>query len=99
MPVISGNIASTYTSTAYNIPALIKSFSLANKTGGTITVTVGIVYGSTFDILYNNTLAASGSADCGYVYTGREILLPALNRLFIAVSGSCDFYFTILPYK
>lgn len=95
MPVISGNIASTYTGVAYNIPAKIISFSLANKTLGGITVTVGIVYGSTFDVLYNNALTASGSSGCGYVYTGRPIILPANNRIFVSVSGSCDFYFSI----
>lgn len=95
MPVISGNTASTYTSVAYNIPAIIKSFSLANKTGGAITATIGVVYGSTFDILFNDALTAGQS----YVYSGKDILLPALNRIFISVSGSTDFYITILPYK
>lgn len=98
MPVQSGSVSSTKTLASFNIPSKIISFSLANKTGGAITVTVGIIYGSTFDILYNNALTASGSAGCGYVYVGPPILLPALNAVFLSVSGSTDFYFSILPY-
>jgi hypothetical protein len=67
---------------------------LANKTGAPITVTVGIVYGSTFDVLFNEPLAAAGK----YIYTGGEILLPPLNQIYVSVSGSTDFYFTIKPY-
>lgn len=95
MPQIAGNTAGTYTSVSYNIPSIIKSFSLANKTGGDVNITVGIIYGSTFDILYNNTLATKTS----YVYSGKEILLPPHNAIYISVSGGTDFYFSIFPYK
>lgn len=91
MPVFSGNTAATKTSASYDIPAKIISFSLVNKTGGAVTVTVGIVYGSTFDVLYNEPLAAAGK----YIYNGGNILLPAYNQIFISVSGSTDFYFSI----
>lgn len=91
MPVWSGNTATNKTSPAYNIPAKIISFSVVNKSGGTITVTVGIVYGSTFDVLYNKSLA-SGTE---YVYSGGDIILPAHNQIYISVSASTDFYFSI----
>lgn len=95
MPVQSGNTAATRTLASFNINSKIISFSLANKTGGAITATVGIVYGSTFDILYNSPLAAAGSSGSSYVYSGKPIILPALNAIFISVSGSADFYFSI----
>jgi hypothetical protein len=91
MPVFSGNTATNKTSAAYNIPAKIISFSLVNKTGGAITAIVGIVYGSTFDVLYNEPLAAAGK----YIYNGGEMILPAYNQIYISVSGSTDFYFSI----
>jgi hypothetical protein len=83
-------------SQAYNIPSIIKSFSLVNKSGGGITVIVGIIYGSTFDILYNKALTTATE----FIYTGGDILLPAHNQIYISASGGvCDFYFTIAPYK
>lgn len=95
MPVWSGNTPTNKTSDAYNIPAKIISFSLANKTGGSITARVGILYGSTFDILYNMPLAAAGSAGSGYVYDGEPIILPAYNQIYVSFSGLCDFRFSI----
>lgn len=97
MPIFSGSCNSNNISQAYNIPSIIKSFSLVNKTSGGITVVVGIKYGSTFDILYNKALA-SGTE---FIYSGKDILLPSLNQIFISVSGGgvVDFYFTILPYQ
>lgn len=95
MPVFSGVCVSSNLSQAYNIPSIIKSFSLVNKTGGGVTVTVGIIYGSTFDILYNKALATATE----FIYIGKEILLPANNRIYISASGATDFYFSILPYR
>ena len=98
MPVQSGNVSGSRTLAAFNIPSKIVSFSLANKTGGAITARVGIIYGSTFDVLYNVPLAAAGSSGCSYIYAGEPILLPANNAIFLTFSGLCDYYFTILPY-
>jgi hypothetical protein len=97
MPVFSGSCTTNNTSAAYNITMVIKSFSLANKTGGSVNVTVGIKYGSTFDILYNHPLTASGSSGCDYSWSGGDILLPPYNQIFISVSGVTDFYFSIDP--
>lgn len=94
MPNFSGVCGSSELSQAYNIPSLIRSFSLANKTGGSVTVTVGLIYGSTFDILYNKSLNSATE----FIYTGNDILLPANNRIFIASSGNVDFIFSIFPY-
>ena len=95
MPVLSGNTATNVTGTAYNIPTTIVGFTLANKTGGGITVSIGILYGSTIYFLYTHPLAAAGAADSEYVYLGNEILVPANYQIYISVSGSCDYYVTI----
>lgn len=94
MPNFSGVCVASNLSEAYPIPSLIRSFSLVNKTGGGVTVTVGLIYGSTFDILFNEPLAAAGK----FIYSGNDILLPANNRIYIAASGATDFLFSIFPY-
>ena len=97
MPAFSGNCTSNNTSQFYTIPMKIVSFSLTNKTGGAGNATVGIIFGSTFDILYNRPLAAAGSSGCEYIYPGWPITLPPNNRIFISASVSTDFYFSIEP--
>ncbi len=92
MPVFSGNITSNATSTAYPSPTKIVSFSLANKTGGNVDVSVGIFYGSSIAyILYQKQVVTKDS----YIYLGEEILVPANYQIYIAVSGSTDYYFTL----
>lgn len=91
MPVFGGTTATNATSTAYNIPTTIVGFSLANKTGGAITVSIGVLYGSTFYFLFNHSLGAGVE----YVYEGNEILVEANRQIYIAASGSCDYYVTI----
>jgi len=90
--VFKGTTATTATSTASAIPGDIISFSLANKTGGAITARVGILYGSTFYILYDKSIATADS----YIYTGEPIRLEANHQVYISVSGSCDYYMTIM---
>lgn len=91
MPVFEGNTATSATSTANNITSVIVSFSLANKTGGGITASVGVLYGSTIFILYNKSISTGDS----YIYSGKEISVPAEYQIYVSVSGSCDYYFSI----
>lgn len=93
MPTWMSSTATNATSTAYTIPFKIVSFSLANKTGGSITATVGILYGSTFDVLYSKSITTGDS----YIYGLSYILLPANNQIYVAASGACDFIFTLEP--
>lgn len=87
MSVFKGNTATTATDTAKTIPASIVSFSLANKTGGAITASLGMLYGSTFFILYNKSIATGDS----YIYSGNPVTLPIGYQVFISASGSCDY--------
>jgi hypothetical protein len=75
------------------------SFTITNKTAGTAKVTIGIKYGSTFDIVYQKPLAAAGSSGCEYVYPGQPIILPPNNQIFISVDANTDFYFSIKEEK
>lgn len=86
-----GNTASTATGIAYKNPAYIVSFSLANKTGGSITASVGLLQGSTFYIIYNKSINTADS----YIYSGEQILVPIGYQIFVSVSGSCDYIFNI----
>lgn len=95
--VFDGTTASNATSIASGNATDIVSFTISNKTGGAVTVRVGIFYGSAIVyILYNEPLAAAGSAGCNYVYLGEKIRVLPGYQIFVNVSGTCDFYFTIL---
>lgn len=91
MPIFFGNTNASVTSTAYDIVSTIVSFTLANKTGGSITASVGVLYGSTFYFLYNKSISTGDS----YIYLGAPIDIPATYQIYVSVSGSCDYYFTI----
>lgn len=91
MPLIAGNTSTSFTSGAYENSVFITGFSLANKSGGSMTVSIGILYGSTFYVLYNHSLSAGES----YVYSGNEILIPVGHTIYISSSASCDYVITI----
>jgi hypothetical protein len=93
MPTFNGNsTVSTAISTAYPSPTRLVSFSLANKTGGAGTMTVGIFYGSTIThLFFGKALAANDT----YVYNGEPILVPANYQIYVNCSVSTDYYFTI----
>lgn len=94
MPAFQGNTSTNAISTAYNIAKKVTSFSLANKTGGSITVSIGVLYGSTIYWLYNYSLSTAQS----YIYAGEPIILEAERQVYISVSGSTDYYVTIDDY-
>lgn len=92
MSVFSGNTSSNLVSQTWDIPAYITFCSLVNTSGGNITVDVAIVYGSTFVyILKNHSIT---SADPQYNLADK-IKILAGRKLYVASSGSCDYYFVI----
>jgi hypothetical protein len=92
MPVFSGSTSTSALSTAYNIPATIKSFSITNKSGGAVTVNVSVLYGSTniWVTELNKSLAAGEILE-----DSKEIKLLAGRQIYVLVSGQCDYYFSI----
>lgn len=94
MSVFSGNTTTSATSTAYEIPAKIVSYSLVNKSGGAVLVNVSVLYGST-NIWLPPSLNKSLAAGEAYVYGGEAITLLAGRTIYITVDGSLDYYFSI----
>lgn len=92
MPAFFGNTSGIVSSTAYNLPTKITAFSLVNKSGGGITVNVGIISGSAIFIIPLNKALAAGEA---YIYSGDAINVLAGYSIYVSVSGSTDYYFTI----
>lgn len=93
MPVFSGNTSGSILQVVANIPSEIISYSLVNKTGGAITVTVYIVETGVIQLAvspYQVSLLA-GEA---YV-SDTKILVMADRSIHIVTSGSCDYYFSI----
>lgn len=92
MPVLQGNTTGSIAGIPYNIPSEIKSFSLTNKSGGSITVTVSIASNNTgtrVDIcsVSINTLET-------YI-NNTPILMLSEYTIYLVTSGSVDYYFSI----
>lgn len=96
MPVFSGNTSSSATSTAYDNPVLIKSFSVTNKTASGVTVSVSILYGSTNTMItpLNITVAPNEIFE-----DSKGILVLPGRQIYVLVSGDCDYYFTLIDFK
>lgn len=92
MSVFKGSTSSSVNSTAADIASQIIGFSIANKSGGSVTASVGIFYGSSITyILYSKTVLNNDV----YVYDGGDIIVPSNHQIYVNVSGSCDYYFSI----
>lgn len=90
MPTFEGNTSTSAVSTAKNIPATIISFSLVNKTNGTITVSVSLLFGSSNIYIYSGTIAANAT----YTDSTKRIL-PTGDVLYVLTTGSLDYFFSI----
>lgn len=91
MPVFKGTTSTSAVSTAYDISAEIKSFSIVHKGGGSAAnINVSILFGST------NTYIYSGSLASGATYTDDVMrLLPAGYMIYVLSDHEVDYYFTI----
>lgn len=93
MPVFQGNTTGSIKSSALNVPSTIKSFSLTNKSGGAITVSV---YIATSDSTNRAIIPVSVPLAAGEAYisdTERKVL--SNYYILIVTSGSLDYYFSI----
>jgi len=93
MPVLKGNTSGSINLVGYNIPSTIESFSIVNKSGSSVTVTVYISDGDGNDVAIT-ALNYSLSAGQAYVRKNPIQVLPN-NYIYIVTSGSIDYYFTI----
>lgn len=89
--VISGNTSGSIASIGLNIPATIASWSLVNKTGGSITASVVIIPEDASPVyVWSGSIAANATQD-----SDKPINLPTMWRVLIVVSGSTDYFFSL----
>lgn len=91
MPVFIGNTSGSIASIAYNIPGKIVSYSLTNKTGGTITASIVVIPDGGSPVYAWSGSIATVSSQVSSV----PIKLLIGYQILVIVSGSCDYYFNI----
>jgi len=86
-----GNVTGTVTSQQFNLPMVIKSFLLVNKSGGSNTVNVKVINDGSINIVPNNlTLAAGDMVDSDH-----ELIMYQLLQIEVTSTGSLDYYFVL----
>jgi hypothetical protein len=91
MPVFKGSVSGSILQVALNIPCEVLSYSLVNKTGGSVTATVYVRDADGLDIqIDRQTLAANAT----YI-SGVKIKLLGFCSIYLVVSGQVDYYFSI----
>jgi hypothetical protein len=91
MPIISGTTTGSIATVAYDIPCTIKSWSLSNTDGGSITVSITIVVSNGNDVVVYQGSIAHGETKSSDV----PIILESGFYFIITTSASCDYYFSI----
>ncbi len=91
MPVILGNTTGSIRSIALNIPSTIVSHSLTNRTGGGITVSLGVFTPIGAEIYFWSGSIAAGATQISDIH----IKIMDGYQVLLIVSGSCDYYFNI----
>ena len=91
MPIFKGTTTGSIASSALQIPSTVKSWSLANTDGGSITVTVKIVNGVSGDVVVFQDSIANGHS----VLSNIPITILTGYYIIITASASCDYYFSI----
>jgi hypothetical protein len=95
--VFKGNTSTDAISEEVNLPLRLSAFSLVNRSGGAITANIGVVQGSTL-ILFAPLDSALGAGEA-YIYSGKPITIEPDWRIYVSVSGSCDYYCTLESLK
>lgn len=92
----TGNTTGTVTSSPKNLPTVLESFSITNKTTGNVTVNVYKIRGSGVYCIMPNNLSLGVSE----MYEGtRPIVMLATEQVKIQASGSVDYDFTFSNMK
>ena len=91
--VLQGTATGSIIGIPVNIPSTLKSYSLSNNTGGALTATVSIIeFGTNNKVIIDTVSIAANSSHIGS-YT--EVQILSGYTIYLAVSGSIDYYFTI----
>lgn len=98
MPTLSGNISGSIKSTALNISCRIKSFSLVNKTTGSVVGRIGVVISSQDRYFYDTLLTALGTVGSSYLVK-TDIEVPANIQILIVTSASAPGIDYVITYE
>lgn len=90
MPVFKGTTAGSILSLSYSIAGKIISYSIKNKTTGTVNYYIAIVENGVQTHIRYRSLAASESYS-----EDTDIKLLAGCEIMVFTSGSVDYYFSI----
>jgi hypothetical protein len=93
MPVISGNTSGSISQVVANIPSEIISYTLVNKTAGSITVSVYIVETGVSQVAIMPYQISLGTGEA-YV-SDTKVLVMANRSIHIVTTGSVDYYFSV----
>jgi hypothetical protein len=92
MPVFDGITSSSATEVANNIPSGVLSFSIANTSGGGVTVNLYIGEASAYVRIVPKDLALD---DGDTVYNDNPIKVLAGKNIFLTTTGTVEYYFSI----
>jgi hypothetical protein len=91
LSVFKGHTSTNATSDVIKTPQEIQSFVVSNTSGGTITLNIYVISGSSYSISpYNLTLE-----DGDTVYEDAPIKLGSEFTIYITTTGTVSYYFTI----
>jgi alpha-D-ribose 1-methylphosphonate 5-phosphate C-P lyase len=91
MPVIQGNTSGSIAVVGYKIPCTVKSMTLSNISGGSVSVGVSVM-----PLLESSNVFWQGSIDDGKTEVIDTVFkLGAETQIVITASGSLDYYITI----
>jgi len=90
--VLKGTAIGSIIGIPVNIPSTLESFSLTNGTGGALTATVSIIEFNT-----NNKVAVFTKSISANSTESNDVPIKILSgyTIYLAVSGSIDYYFSI----
>lgn len=93
MPVFKGSTSGSIAQVAHNIPSGIMTFSIANTSGGSVTLNLYVSdgVGSDIRVLPMNLTLSAGDA----VFSSNGIKVLGGNNIYITTTGAVQFYFSI----
>ena len=90
--VLKGNATGSVIGIPVNIPSKLVSYTLTNETGGAITATVSIILFDTNTKVAIETVSIAANSTHS---SGIPVKIPSGYTIYLAVSGSIDYWFNI----